>query len=272
MSVSMLPKVIHYCWFGGNLMPETEQLCLDSWNRVLKDYKIVRWDEKNFDISSSIFAMQAYERKKWAFVSDYARYKILYEHGGVYMDTDVEVIRRFDDLLFNEFFMGFEDNNMLAPGLVIGAQKGHHLLKMLMKRYETEPFVNQEGNMNLTAVGIYASKLFQSIGFRLDNTLQQKDGISIYPMEYFCPKNPKTGHLIITPNTYSIHHYSASWYTDSQRKKLIQSQRTNAILGIRLGKLVNTTRIVIARYGVRGAISKAFQRSSSHLKRGKKQK
>ena len=145
-----IPKVIHYCWFGKNLLPEAALKCIESWKRFFPDYEIIEWNEDNFDINACDYTKEAYQAKKWAFVSDYARYKIIYENGGVYFDTDVEVIKSFDDILVKGAFMGIEADykSTVNTGLGIAAEKEHPLYREMLDYYEKEHFINEDGNLN----------------------------------------------------------------------------------------------------------------------------
>ena len=210
----MIPKKIHYCWFGGNPLPELATKCIDSWKKFCPDYEIIEWNESNFDINCCDYVREAYQAKKWAFVSDYARFKILYENGGLYFDTDVEMIKSFDDIILKGGFMGRESNrNMsVAPGLGLAVSPKSELYRELLETYHKIHFINADGTMNLNTVVDYTTEVLLKYGLKNTNEIQLIAGINIYPQEYFCPMNYDTGELTITANTYSIHHYTASWY------------------------------------------------------------
>lgn len=210
----MIPKVIHYCWFGRQPLPELAQKCLVSWRKFLPDHEIREWNEDNFDVTQIPYARQAYERGKFAFVSDYARFKILGEHGGIYFDTDVEVIRPLDDILAKGPFFGIEASRgefFCAPGLGFACNPGFGLCKEMCERYETMNFVDSDGQENLKTVVRILSELLLEKGFRPSNEVVKFDGAFFYPPEYFCPVNYYTGEKSITANTRTIHHYAASW-------------------------------------------------------------
>lgn len=211
----MIPKIIHYCWFGRNPLPESAQKCIASWKKFFPDYEIVRWDEDNFDVNAIAYTAQAYAAKKYAFVSDYARFKILYDHGGLYFDTDVEVIKPFDDILARGAFMGCEisapHNNALNPGLGLGVAPGTEIYAELLQLYATLRFVNDDGSPNLTTIVTYTTDLLKKRGLKDTGEIQTVAGINIYPKEYFNPLNDNTGQLEITRNTHSIHWYSKTW-------------------------------------------------------------
>ncbi len=207
----MIPKIIHYCWFGGNPLPELAQKCIASWKKFLPNYEIKEWNESNYDVRKIPYTAQAYDAKKYAFVSDYARFDILYQYGGVYFDTDVEVIKPMDDILANGAFMGLESAGNIASGLGIAAGSEETIFKEILKSYEGEKFVNKDGTLNLKTVVVRVSDIFRKHGFTNEVTIQRCAGITIYPMEYFCPKSIKTGLIKLTDNSYTIHHYDGSW-------------------------------------------------------------
>lgn len=210
-----IPKIIHYCWFGRAPIPEFAQKCINSWKLYCPDYEIRLWNEDNFDLNICSYVEEAYKKKKWAFVSDYARFWILYNYGGVYFDTDVEMIRSIDDILSICGFMAFEADGRfnVAPGLGMAAEKGTPLYKEVLDYYKSIHFVDASGNLNLMPVGEHVTKLLVSHGLKKNNKNQFIDGIAIYSTEYFCPKDVRSGALIITNNTHTIHHYSATWLT-----------------------------------------------------------
>lgn len=218
MSKNKIPKKIHYCWFGSSELPISVKKCIDSWKEKCPDYEIIQWNETNYDVTKNRYMYEAYKQKKWGFVPDYARLDIIYTHGGIYLDTDVEIIKSLDLLLQNEMFVGLE-NNYVALGLGFGGTKGNiHLFKM-MQQYNEISFINEDGNLNLTPSPRYTTEYFQRLGMENENRIQCVKGVSIYPTEYFCPKNFLTGELHITNNTYSIHHYDASWWGEKEKKE-----------------------------------------------------
>ncbi len=214
----MIPKIIHYCWFGGNPLPELAQKCIASWKKFLPDYEIKEWNESNYDVRKITYTAQAYDAKKYAFVSDYARFDILYQYGGVYFDTDVEVIKPMDDILANGAFLGLESAGNIASGLGIAAGSGEAVFKEILDSYESEKFVNEDGSLNLKTVVVRVSDIFKKHGFTNEVSIQRCEGITIYPMEYFCPKSIKTGLIKLTDNSYTIHHYDGSWVTGTTKQ------------------------------------------------------
>lgn len=206
-----IPHVIHYCWFGGKELPNEVERCLSSWLKFCPEYQIIRWDESNYDISKCEFVKRAYDEKKWAFVSDYARLDIVYNHGGVYLDTDVELIKSLDDILSNsgEGFWGFENNEFVASGLGFAACKGNLIVKEMMDKYMELEF-NSE-NMFQFPCPILNTSVLVEHGLVPNNTLQIIEGMTVYPTEYFCPSHPRKRIRNFTNNTVSIHHYTATW-------------------------------------------------------------
>ncbi len=210
----MIPKIIHYCWFGRKSFPELAQKCIASWKKFLPEYKIKEWNEDNFDVFQIPYAAQAYKCKRFAFVSDYARFKIMYEYGGIYFDTDVEVIKPLDEILSKGPFFGMEasDRELLcAPGLGFACNPGTDLCREMLDYYEKESFIFPNGQYNLKTVVQIFSEILQKRGFVSTTLITQFDDIYFYPPEYFCPLNYYTGEERITENTYTIHHYAASW-------------------------------------------------------------
>ena len=221
----MIPRVIHYCWFGGNPLPELAKKCIESWKKYCPDYEIIEWNESNYDINKCAYMKEAYQSRKWAFVSDYARLDIIYHHGGIYLDTDVEIIRSIDGFLENRAFMGFESENYVAPGLIIGGEKGNEELESIMHWYETHHFLKESGEMDLTPTPAIVSGVLEEKGLRKEQSIQLLNGsLTIYPKDYFCPMDYYTGEIILTDNTASIHHYTATWLPP-RRKKWNQLRR-----------------------------------------------
>ncbi|MDD3138309.1 MAG: glycosyltransferase [Lachnospiraceae bacterium] len=221
----MIPKKIHYCWFGRGKKPKMALRCVKSWEKFCPNYEIVEWNEDNFDVNCCEYTKEAYKAKKYAFVSDYARYQILYKNGGVYFDTDVELIRAIDDIVEKGNFMGYEtDGSNFAdriqspmytgevnPGLGIAAVPGLHIYKEILDYYHTLNFIMSDGSLNTKTVVAYTTEILLKHGMKDMREIQKVDGIWIYPKEYFNPRNNNTGKLEITKNTKSIHWYSMSW-------------------------------------------------------------
>ncbi len=207
----MIPKVIHYCWFGGNPLPETAIKCIESWKKFCPDYEIKQWSEENYDINKIQYVKEAYQEKKYAFVTDVARLDIIYHEGGIYLDTDVEIIKSLDQLLDNSLYLGMETTGRVNTGLGFGAEPKHKFVKDNLNLYADIPFVS-----NITCV-TYTTNMLKRYGLRNRNELQQLETILVLPTEYLCPLILETNRLKITENTYSIHHYDMSWKDKKDR-------------------------------------------------------
>ena len=216
----MIPKVIHYCWFGGKPLTKDAQKCINNWKKICPEYKIVRWDESNFDINCNDFVQQAYKNKAWAFVSDYARLKIIFENGGFYLDIDVELKKTLDSLIVNKCYFGSQqDNGYINTGLGFGAEKGQHILKELLDSYSKltfEPDQKQD-----LACPILNTKIFEKYGYIPNNEIVNLKDINvlIYPPKYFDPIAPGFFDNLLCDDTYSIHHYNASWTSNKTKLK-----------------------------------------------------
>ena len=215
-----IDKVIHYCWFGKAEIPEHLQKCIDSWKKYCPDYKIIRWDESNYDITKNKYMRDAYDTKMWGFASDYARLDIIYSCGGFYLDTDVELIKTLDILRGNSMYCGFESSHFVNFGLGYGATKGHRIIKKILEVYEELLFEMHHGLP--AACPIYQSKVLLDEGVRMNNTFQKFEDLTVYPSEVLAPVGPYGIGSGITENTVSIHHYDASWVADrlENREKL----------------------------------------------------
>lgn len=232
----MIPKVIHYCWFGRKPLPAIARRCIASWKTFLPDYKIQEWNEDNFDINIIPYVTEAYNAKKYAFVSDYARFWILYNYGGLYFDTDVEILRKMDYIIDKGPFMGFEQPDeetkqfnkskyCVAPGLGLGVNPGLGLYKEILDYYNTLHFLGADGKPNPITIVKHTTDILKSKGLKLNNELQQIDGVWIYPWETFCPQSYFTKKIQISKDTVSIHLYSDSWNSPYNKfKKFIIRQ------------------------------------------------
>lgn len=218
----MIPKIIHYCWFGRGPLPELAQKCIASWKKYLPDYEIKEWNEDNFDVNIIPYTAEAYKAKKYAFVSDYARFWILYQYGGIYFDTDVEVIRPIDDIIEKGNFMGFETDPKprlkadaseasVNPGLGMGVAPGLGIIKKMLVFYEGRHFEFVPGGIGQLTIVHIATEVLRKAGLKQQQGIQQVDNIWIYPAEYFCPINLKTDRIHVKPNTRTIHHYAGTW-------------------------------------------------------------
>lgn len=214
-----IPRIIHYCWFGKKEKPDLIKKCIQSWNNHLSGYQIIEWNEENFNINSNNYVKQAYNAGKYAFVSDYVRVYVLYNYGGIYLDTDVEVIKPLDKFLYHKSFWGFEEKNFIATS-TIGACKGNELIKIILDSYKDKNFILDNGNFDtLTNVAI-VTKILQGIGVKIDGTYQEVDGIgAFYPQTYFSPFDYINYRYFLTENSYTIHYFYKSWLPFSVKIK-----------------------------------------------------
>ena len=213
-----IPKIIHYCWFGMNPLPELAKKCIASWKKFLPDYEIKEWNEENYDVRKIPYTAQAYDAKKYAFVSDFARFDILYQYGGIYFDTDVEVIKPLDEILKRGSFAGVECAGALNAGLGIASPAASPIYKEILDSYRESSFIKPDGSLDLTTVVTRVSNIFKLHGLKDLDDIQKVAGVTVYPAEYFCPKNFETGGLNITGKTFSIHWFDGSWASVAQRK------------------------------------------------------
>jgi hypothetical protein len=209
---SKIPKIIHFCWFGNNKKPKLVRKCISSWEKYLDDYRLIEWNEENFDFFNCPFARRAYEAKKYAFVADYVRACVLYEYGGIYMDTDMEVLRKFDNSILNPgAFAGCEKIGLISAG-IIGTSPRHFWIREVKEYYNKTPFVKENGTLDLTPIPTILTSISKGLGFIDSNDHQYLKGdIHIYPIDYFYPKSYETNVLILTANTITIHHFAGSW-------------------------------------------------------------
>ena len=234
----MIPKKIHYCWFGHNPLPKSAIKCIESWKKFLPDYEIVEWNEENFDIGAIAYTAQAYQVGKYAFVSDYARFKILYDNGGLYFDTDVELIAPIGDIIENGNFMGFETDcgektGEVNPGLGLGASKGNPIYKDILDYYSGLRFIKPDGTLETTTIVVHTTDVLRRHGLRNVPGIQKVGDISIYPAEYFNPFDWKTGLPHTTPNSRSIHWYAKTWVSPGRRFYQKFKYFANRLLGKR---------------------------------------
>lgn len=236
----MIPKVIHYCWFGRNPKPALFQRCIASWKKHCPDYEIIEWNEDNFDLDCCDYVREAYDAKKWAFVTDYARLKIVCDQGGIYLDADVEVIRPFDDLLGDAAFFGLEDTGSIATGLGFGAEVGNPVVGAMLRDYDGVHFRREDGGFDMTTCPVRNTA---SIAHLLPEELPQNQiiripGAVIYPPEWFCPLSADGSQMRKTANTHSIHWYSATWLSEDEmvvHQYRVFRNKCEKLLGVRLG-------------------------------------
>ncbi len=242
----MIPKKIHYCWFGGNPLPPLALKCIESWKKYLPDYEIIEWNENNFDVNCNDYVREAYVAKKFAFVSDYARYKILYQHGGLYLDTDVEIIKDMSHIINAGPFMGCELNFdtmpslglTVNPGLGMAADPELALYKEILDDYEHSHFLKEDATLDLTTIVQRTTRLLTDHGLKQISGVQNICSINIYPKDYFNPIDMESGRRIITENTVSIHHYMASWESKKSRSKGKAYQLICRIFGKKTAEMV----------------------------------
>lgn len=210
----MIPKVIHYCWFGENPLPDDVKGYIESWKKHCPDYEIREWNESNFDINRNTYVKEAYQAKKWAFVTDYVRLYALYHEGGFYMDTDVELLKSLDPYTHCHAFSGFEDDTHI-PTALMGSEKHGEWVEYLLSYYDSRHFIKPDGSPDVTTnVTTITNMTKEKYKIRLDNTYQDiKGALTIYPKDYFCPKSYATNEISLTENTVCIHHFKASWHS-----------------------------------------------------------
>ena len=211
----MIPKVINYCWFGGKEKPKDVIKCINSWKKFCPDYEIIEWNEQNYDINKNEYTKKTYESKKWAFLTDYVRLDVIYENGGIYLDTDVELIKSLDDLLDCEGYMGMEQEGTVNTGQGFGAIKNHPFVKENKEYYEKHEVFDEKGNFNKVICVKITTDLLKEHGLVRRNIFQRIYGMNIYPIDFFCPKIMGTNIIRTTKNTYSIHHFGATWKSNN---------------------------------------------------------
>lgn len=255
-SNKQIPKVIHYCWFGRKPLPRLAVECIESWKHFCPDYEIKEWNEDNFDFDCCDYVREAYEAGKWAFVSDYARFHILNEEGGVYFDVDVEVIKPIDDIVNRGPFMGIErGEESVNAGLGFGAYAGFPFLREVLAHYKKQHFRKEDGSLDETTVVTRVTKLLKQYGYKNTNKKQYVRKLYIYPTEYFCPMDYLTCKVKITKKTRTIHHYASSWVGASGHGYQKRMKVLASVVGSK-----NALRIDTAAY-------KTLQKCKSILKR-----
>ncbi|MDE7311140.1 MAG: hypothetical protein K2N87_05890 [Eubacterium sp.] len=215
--IPKIPKKIHYCWFGKNDMPSHLRRYMESWKEKCPGYEIIRWDESNYDITKNQYMKEAYACKKWGFVPDYARLDIIYQEGGIYLDTDIELLAPLDKLLCDDMFCSAV-NLAVNFGQGFGAIKGHPLIKELRDVYDDKSFYNEDGSMNLMPCYVYQNPVLKKHGFQARNQYQKKDGVVIYPSEVAAPTGMKGFQDNFTENTVMHHHSEFSWVSAKEKE------------------------------------------------------
>lgn len=217
-----IPKIIHYCWFGKKKIPDLFRQWMKSWKNFCPDYEIVEWNESNYDVNKHPYMAQAYTANQLQFISDYARLDIVYQYGGVYLDTDVEILRTLAPLMHQRAFMGFEGDRFVNTGLGFGAVPGHAAIRDLRDDYNEREFILSDGKLNTTACPQYQTRCLEKKGLRRDGTYQEVDGIHVYPWTFFDPIRPYSGEICLHENAFSVHHYAGSWLDE---KKLQEKRK-----------------------------------------------
>lgn len=234
----MIPKIIHYCWFGRNPKPKLAEKCIKSWEKFCPDYEIMEWNEDNFDVDSApLYVRQAYEAGKWAFVSDFVRLRAMTERGGIYMDTDVELVKPLDGFLKHQAFAGFETAESISTGMM-ACERGFPLFMEFLCHYDDASFLKEDGTLNVTTNVETVTGICLKHGLAQNGAYQVVDGLALYPSDVFSPVSFETGKLQRTRKTVAIHWFSGSWYTEEERqnrkalrKQVRRDKATNSLIG-----------------------------------------
>lgn len=227
----MIPHIIHYCWFGKNPKSKLIRRCIASWREFMPAWEIKEWNEDNYDINQNEYMLSAYRNGKWAFVVDAARFDILNRYGGIFLDTDVELLKPLPaEMLAHPGFTGFESEQTVAPGLIFAVRAGHPLLREMIDIYRRKKFGVKVNGRTETIVDIVTGLLIKN-GLKPNNTFQMVAGIAVYPRDFFCAFNREIQNFELTDNTVSIHHYAASWSTWYRRLRFQMIKWTAVILG-----------------------------------------
>ena len=265
-----IPKIIHYCWVGGNPKPQSVLYCIESWKKFCPDYEIREWNETNYDFTKNEYMHQAYEAKKWGFVPDYARLDIIYEHGGIYLDTDVEMVRSFDELLEQEGFMGFENTGngefFVNCGHGFGAVPHNEVVRQARALYDHLSFLKEDGTPNLLASPYFTTQSLRQFGLKQENSDQKLDHMMVYASDVLCPKNFSTGKIHRTSRTVSIHHFTASWVDEKIKKEAAHQKKIRKVFGNRLGGYVLVGESVLEKYSPVELVTKVPGKAAKKLK------
>ena len=235
----MIPKIIHYCWFGGNPMSELSKKCIESWKKYLPEYEIKEWNEQNFDVNCCDYVREAYEARKWAFVSDYVRLFALVNEGGIYMDTDVEVLSPLDNYLLEKAFSGFQSDDEIPTG-IMASEKGFPLFYKLLHDYDDRHFKIGDQEFDTSTNVEEITKTCLSKGLILNNEEQIIEGFHLYPKDVFCAKSCHTGEIVRTKSTVTIHHFAGSWQPKEYRlsNKIRRAFKDKGIIIETIGRIL----------------------------------
>lgn len=241
--VILIPKTIHYCWFGRNPLPDKYKKWMESWHKFCPDYEIVEWNEDHYDVTKNRYMRQAYESEKWGFVSDYARLDIIHQYGGIYLDTDVELVQNLDDLLWQKGFAVFEGSEYVALGLGFGAMKGLPIMREILELYENIEFVKEDGSLNLITCPVLHTELLKKKGLITNGEYQIVDDLTVYPEKVMNGKSSQTRQIKLAPYTKAIHHYDGSWLDEKERTYISRFETDMGTLeserGIRNGNSIH---------------------------------
>ena len=255
-----IPKIIHYCWIGTSQKPKSVEYCIESWKKYCPDYEIIEWNENNYDFTKNQYMKEAYESKKWGFVPDYARLDIVYNYGGIYLDTDVELIKSFDDLLEQEAFIGFENTGTeelyVNCGQGFGAKPKNNIIKKMRDFYNNMHFYDKNGELNMLPSPHYTTKVLCENGLKRENNTQKLDDIIVYNSKVLCPKNFMTGDINITNDTYSIHHFTASWLDEKIKNTMDHEREIYKKYGKKLGRYILILESVFEKYSIKELFTK----------------
>lgn len=242
----MIPKIIHYFWFGGNQKPDIVLKCIASWKKFMPDWEVKEWNETNYNVQKSLYMRQAYAQKMWAFVSDYARFDILYQYGGIYLDTDVEMLKAIPEKILNRgAFTGMESTGYVSPGLIFGCPPSYWITKRMLEHYKEIKF-DGSGSKPPTTVNKYITSILISEGFVINNVYQEINGLAIYPSCYFCGYDLDIHEKAITRETILLHHYAGSWMKKNIRNYIkVVVKKT---LGVRIYKKIIICKRRIVEY------------------------
>lgn len=220
----LIPKKIHYCWFGKNPLPQRYKEWMESWRKYCPDYEFIRWDEDNYDVTKNPYMFEAYKAGKWAFASDYARLDIIYDQGGIYLDTDVELLKNLDELLYQKAFLGIDASRRITLGLGFGARPGCKMIKELMDIYNAKEFIKKDGNCDLTVAPEMQRAFFREKGYIENGEFQMIDDVTVYPEKVLSARCGYTGRMLSTEHSFAAHHNDGSWASEAKKRNVLNNQ------------------------------------------------